>query len=72
MPYAFKEGGWLCLLLLLLGGGISCYTGILIKLCLERYDGLQSYPDIGQAAFGFVGRICIAVSIYTKLKYFYK
>ncbi|KAL7585263.1 hypothetical protein Lser_V15G42692 [Lactuca serriola] len=67
MPYAFKEGGWLCLLLLLLGGGISCYTGILIKLCLERYDGLQSYPDIGQAAFGFVGRICIAMVLYMEL-----
>ncbi|KAI3507411.1 hypothetical protein L1887_22396 [Cichorium endivia] len=67
MPYAFKEGGWLCLLLLLLGGGISCYTGILIKLCLERYDGLQTYPDIGQAAFGFGGRICIAMVLYLEL-----
>ncbi|KVH94835.1 hypothetical protein Ccrd_003095 [Cynara cardunculus var. scolymus] len=62
MPYTFKEGGWLTLLLLMVFGAITCYTGILLKLCLERFHGLQTYPDIGQAAFGFFGRICIASS----------
>lgn len=64
MPYAFKEGGWFSLVLLMGFGVITCYTGILLKVCLERCQGLQTYPDIGQAAFGYVGRICIAVSVY--------
>lgn len=64
MPYAFKEGGWLSLVLLMVFGVITCYTGILLKLCLERCNGLQTYPDIGQAAFGYFGRVCIAVSIH--------
>ncbi|XP_024980788.1 amino acid transporter AVT1E-like [Cynara cardunculus var. scolymus] len=67
MPYTFKEGGWLTLLLLMVFGAITCYTGILLKLCLERFHGLQTYPDIGQAAFGFFGRICIAMVLYMEL-----
>ncbi|KAI7749066.1 hypothetical protein M8C21_033845, partial [Ambrosia artemisiifolia] len=67
MPYAFKEGGWLSLVLLLVFGVICCYTGILLKICLERCHGLQTYPDIGQAAFGHFGRICIAVVLYLDL-----
>lgn len=66
-PYALKEGGWLSLLLLLLLGVITCYTGILLKNCLESSRGLQTYPDIGQAAFGAVGRICVAVVLYIEL-----
>ncbi|XP_076890396.1 amino acid transporter AVT1D-like [Bidens hawaiensis] len=62
MPYAFKEGGWFSLVLLMGFGVITCYTGILLKVCLERCQGLQTYPDIGQAAFGYFGRICIASS----------
>ncbi|KAK1437118.1 hypothetical protein QVD17_02903 [Tagetes erecta] len=62
MPYAFKEGGWISLVLLMVFGVITCYTGILLKLCLERCNGLQTYPDIGQAAFGYFGRVCIASS----------
>ncbi|MFS8013853.1 putative amino acid transporter, transmembrane domain-containing protein [Helianthus anomalus] len=62
MPYAFKEGGWLSLVLLMVFGVICCYTGILLKICLEKCHGLQTYPDIGQAAFGYFGRVCIASS----------
>lgn len=62
-PFALKEGGWLSLVLLFVFGTIACYTGILLKRCLESSSLLQTYPDIGQAAFGFCGRICIAVSI---------
>lgn len=61
-PFALKEGGWIGILLLFLFGIIACYTGILLKRCLESSSQLQTYPDIGQAAFGFGGRICIAVS----------
>lgn len=62
-PYAAKQGGWLGLLLLFLFGSISFYTGVLLKRCLDSAPGLQTYPDIGQAAFGKSGRVCISVSI---------
>ncbi|KAF6137846.1 hypothetical protein GIB67_040554 [Kingdonia uniflora] len=62
IPYAVKEGGWLGLSLLFIFGVISCYTGILLKRCLESSPGLQTYPDIGQAAFGTMGRLTITVS----------
>ncbi|XVE96902.1 hypothetical protein REPUB_Repub02eG0263900 [Reevesia pubescens] len=63
-PYAVK-GGWLSLLIIF--GIIACYTGILLKRCLESSPGLQTYPDIGQAAFGVVGRLMIAVFLYAEL-----
>ncbi|WJX81856.1 hypothetical protein P8452_64688 [Trifolium repens] len=67
IPYAVKEGGLLSLSLLLLFALICCYTGILLKRCLESYPGITSYPDIGQAAFGIVGRLGIAIILYMEL-----
>ncbi|XP_061353331.1 amino acid transporter AVT1D [Gastrolobium bilobum] len=67
IPYAVKEGGWLSLILLLLFSIICCYTGILLKRCLESHPGLKTYPDIGQAAFGFAGRLGIAIILYMEL-----
>ncbi|XVF55252.1 hypothetical protein PTKIN_Ptkin06aG0022300 [Pterospermum kingtungense] len=66
-PYAIKEGGWSSLILLLIFGIIACYTGILLKRCLESSPGLQTYPDIGHAAFGVAGRLMIAVILYAEL-----
>jgi len=62
-PYAIKEGGFLSLAILLMFAIMCCYTGMLLIKCLESNDGLKTYPDIGQAAFGIVGRLGIAVSI---------
>ncbi|MED6140208.1 hypothetical protein PIB30_090978, partial [Stylosanthes scabra] len=62
IPYAIKEGGWLSLTILVLFAVICCYTGILLKRCLESNPGLKTYPDIGQAAFGVAGRLVIAAA----------
>ncbi|XP_020888591.1 LOW QUALITY PROTEIN: vacuolar amino acid transporter 1, partial [Arabidopsis lyrata subsp. lyrata] len=67
MPYAVKEGGWLGLCILFIFGIITCYTGILLKRCLESSPDLHTYPDIGQAAFGFTGRIIISMLLYMEL-----
>ncbi|XP_059669797.1 amino acid transporter AVT1D-like [Cornus florida] len=66
-PYALKEGGWSSLLLLFVMGIICCYTGILLKQCLDSSPELKTYPDIGQAAFGVTGRILIAIILYMDL-----
>lgn len=64
-PYAVKEGGWLGLSILLIFAVLSYYTGILLRACLDSQPGIETYPDIGQAAFGRVGRIVISVGLIT-------
>lgn len=66
-PYAAKEGGWIGLSILFIFGIISFYTGLLLRSCLDSEPGLETYPDIGQAAFGTTGRIAISVSLHTNL-----
>jgi vesicular inhibitory amino acid transporter len=61
--YGIKEGGWLSLLLLPLLGGSSCYTGLLLKRCIDSSPNIETYPDIGQVAFGIFGRIFVSVCI---------
>jgi len=60
-PYAVKEGGWLSLAILLIYAVLSFYTGLLLRYCLDSAPGLETYPDIGQAAFGRIGRFAISV-----------
>lgn len=61
-PYAIKEGGWIALSILFIFAVLSFYTGLLLRYCLDSQPGLETYPDIGQAAFGTPGRIAISVS----------
>ncbi|KAK4761752.1 hypothetical protein SAY87_029636 [Trapa incisa] len=66
-PYAASEGGWAGLAILLIFAVISYYTGILLRYCLDSQPGLETYPDIGQAAFGTAGRIAISIILYIEL-----
>lgn len=66
-PYAVREGGWSSLSLLFIFGILSFYTGILLRDCLDSQPGLETYPDIGQAAFGTTGRIVISIILYVEL-----
>lgn len=66
-PYAVKEGGWIGLSILFIFAVLSYYTGILLRSCLDSQPGLETYPDIGHAAFGNVGRIAISITLYVEL-----
>ncbi|XP_073274361.1 amino acid transporter AVT1C-like [Primulina huaijiensis] len=66
-PYAVKEGGWAGLSILFIFAILSYYTGILLRYCLDSEPGLETYPDIGQAAFGSVGRVVISIILYVEL-----
>ena len=60
-PYAIKQGGWVGLVILYLFAVLAWYTGVLLRRCLDSKEGLETYPDIGHAAFGTTGRILISV-----------
>lgn len=68
-PYAVKEGGWLGLVALGVFAVVCCYTGHLLRKCMDcKPDGtLTSYPDIGQIAFGKIGRTLISIVLYAEL-----
>lgn len=61
-PYTVKVAGWSSLLILVLFAFICCYTAILMKHCFESADGILTFPDMGEAAFGKWGRVFISVS----------
>lgn len=66
-PYATAQAGWLGLGVLMLFGGISCFTGLLLRDCIESGRHVATYPDIGQAAFGRAGRWLTAALLYGEL-----
>ncbi|CAH2064102.1 unnamed protein product [Thlaspi arvense] len=66
-PYAVKEGGWWGLIILFAFGILCFYTGLLLRYCLDSHPDLQTYPDIGHAAFGATGRILVSIILYLEL-----
>ncbi|XP_057475723.1 amino acid transporter AVT1C-like [Actinidia eriantha] len=66
-PYAVKEGGWVGISILFIFAVLSFYTGILLRHCLDSQPGLETYPDIGQAAFGTTGRFAVSIILYAEL-----
>jgi len=62
--WGFCQHLMLGLVILTVLGALAWYTGILLRHYLDSKDGLETYPDIGHAAFGTAGRIIISVSIF--------
>lgn len=67
IPFALASGGWLSLILLLIIAAATFYTGVLIKRCMDVDPNIQSYPDIGETAFGAKGRVVVSVFMNLEL-----
>ncbi|KAL2330242.1 hypothetical protein Fmac_017823 [Flemingia macrophylla] len=67
VPYALASGGWLSLALLFAIAAAAFYSGLLIKKCMDNNSNIETYPDIGEVAFGKIGRLIMSVSMYTEL-----
>jgi len=67
IPYALSSGGWLSLILLFVISFAAFYSGLLIQRCMDVDSNIRTYPDIGERAFGYKGRLLVSVVIYAEL-----
>ncbi|KAJ6958127.1 hypothetical protein D5086_032218 [Populus alba] len=69
IPYALSAGGWLSLILLILIAAAACFTGLLMRRCMDRNPNVTSYSDIASHAFGRKGKL--VASFLTSLELYF-
>lgn len=67
-PFALRSSGWLLgAPLFLFFTFVTNHTAKLLGKCLDFQEGMQTYPDIGEAAFGTKGRVIISITFFFEL-----
>lgn len=67
VPYALASGGWLSLIFLFIIAISTYYTGLLIQRCMDIDPTIRNYPDIGEHAFGTIGRMLVSTTMNVEL-----
>uniref|UniRef100_A0A2N9ER10 Amino acid transporter transmembrane domain-containing protein n=1 Tax=Fagus sylvatica TaxID=28930 RepID=A0A2N9ER10_FAGSY len=67
VPYALSLGGWLSLILIFVIAIAAFYSGLLMQRCMDVDSDIRTYPDIGNRAFGYNGRLLVSVFMYVEL-----
>ncbi|XP_056685200.1 amino acid transporter AVT1I-like [Spinacia oleracea] len=67
MPYALASGGWLSLIVLFSISGAACYSALLTKRCMDANPSIKSYDEIGEFAFGKLGKRVLSIVLYLDL-----
>jgi amino acid permease len=60
-------GGWLSLILIIVITIEAFYSGLLMQRCMDVDSDIRTYPDIGNRAFGYNGRLLVSVFMYVEL-----
>ncbi|KAJ9086678.1 hypothetical protein DSO57_1001469 [Entomophthora muscae] len=65
LPEAIGKSGWVGIVLILVSAVFALYSGNLLIECLyATEDRMETFPDVGEAAFGRAGRIVVQVFSY--------
>nr|XP_010317522.1 amino acid transporter AVT1J-like isoform X2 [Solanum lycopersicum] len=67
VPYALASGGWLSLIFFLIIAISTYYTSLLIQRCMDIDPTIRNYPDIGERAFGTMGRTLVSTTMNIEL-----
>ncbi|KAK9119262.1 hypothetical protein Scep_017355 [Stephania cephalantha] len=65
--YALSQGGWFGLIILFVMSVMCWYTGVLLGKCMNSHPLAKTYPDIGNIAFGYKGKVMVSLFLYCEL-----